>query len=135
MKTEIGKGAWNELNRGVVRSKYETEEETVDHWHAQGGGLFPDDWLENEKKNRTRLQTGRVWRPNGVTPLSIQQGWHHHADLPLRFLREDAKASNNEVVYYPMIDWKKIKTRLQTGRVWHPSGVTPLKRLFTIIFY
>ena len=51
MKTEIGKGAWNELNGGVVRSKYETEWETVDHWHARGGGLWSNDWLEDKKQN------------------------------------------------------------------------------------
>ena len=50
MKTEIGKGVWNELEGGVVRPKNETEGETVDHWHARDGGLFPNDWLEDKKK-------------------------------------------------------------------------------------
>ena len=67
---EIVQSAWNELNRGVVRSKYETEGETVDHWHAQGGGLFPDDWLENEKKTELdykrdvcdALMVSRPWK-------------------------------------------------------------------------
>ena len=57
---------WNKLNGGMVRSKKQTEWETVDHWHARGGGLWSNDWL---KKNRPSLQTGRVWRPGGVTPL------------------------------------------------------------------
>ena len=67
MKTEIGKGVWNELEGGVVRPKNETEWETVDHWHARDGGLLSNDWLEDKKK--TWLQVGRVWRPNDVTPL------------------------------------------------------------------
>ena len=52
----------------MVRSKKQTEWETVDHWHAQDGGLWSNDWL---KKNKTRLQTGRVWRPGSVTPLEM----------------------------------------------------------------
>ena len=53
MKTEIGKGVWNESEGGVVRSKKQTEWETVDHWHARGGGLLSNDWLEDKEKNRT----------------------------------------------------------------------------------
>ena len=67
METEIGKGVWNESEGGVVRSKKQTEWETVDHWHARGGGLWSNDWLEEKK--RPLLQAGRVWRPSGVTPL------------------------------------------------------------------
>ena len=63
---DCGQSDWNELNGGMVRSKKQTGWETVDHWYARGGGLWSNDWL---KKNRTRLQTGRVWRPSGVTPL------------------------------------------------------------------
>ena len=70
MKTEIGKGVWNESEGGVVRSKKQTGWETVDHWHARGGGLWSNDWLEDKKKNRPSLQTGRVWHPGGVTPLN-----------------------------------------------------------------
>ena len=51
MKTEIGKGVWNELNWGVVRSKKQTEWDTVDHWHARGGGLLSNDWLEDKKQD------------------------------------------------------------------------------------
>ena len=51
MKTEIGKGAWNKLNGGVVRSKKQTEWETVDHWHARDGGLLSNDWLEDKKQD------------------------------------------------------------------------------------
>ena len=69
MEFKRGKDVWNELEGGVVRPKNETEGETVDHWHAQGGGLFPNDWLEDKEKNRPSLQAGRVWRPGGVTPL------------------------------------------------------------------
>ena len=50
MKTEIGKGAWNELEGGVVRSKNESEWEKVDYWHARGGGLLSNDWLEDKKQ-------------------------------------------------------------------------------------
>ena len=56
METEIGKGVWNESEGGVVRSKKQTEWETVDHWHARGGGLLSNDWLEDEK---TRLNYKR----------------------------------------------------------------------------
>ena len=38
------------LNRRVVRSKNQTEWETVDHWHARGGGLLSNDWLEDKEK-------------------------------------------------------------------------------------
>ena len=34
---------------GVVRSKKQTGWDTVDHWHARGGGLFSNDWLEDKK--------------------------------------------------------------------------------------
>ena len=37
------------IRRRVVRSKKQTEWETVDHWHAQDGGLLSNDWLENKK--------------------------------------------------------------------------------------
>ena len=67
---EIGQGVWNESEGGVVRSKNEIEGEKVDHWHAQGGGLLSNDWLE-DKENETQLQVGRVWRPGGVTPLLL----------------------------------------------------------------
>ena len=50
MKTEIGKGVWNELEGGVVRSKKQTEWETVDHCPARGGGLLSNDWLEDKEK-------------------------------------------------------------------------------------
>ena len=41
-----GKDAWNELEEGVVRSKKQTEWETIDYWHAQDGGVWSNDWLE-----------------------------------------------------------------------------------------
>ena len=44
-----GQSDWNELNRGMVRSKKQTGWDTVDHWHAQGDGLGSNDWLENKK--------------------------------------------------------------------------------------
>ena len=149
MKTEIDKGAWNELNRGVVRSKYETEWETVDHWHARDGGLWSNDWLEDKKK--------QAFITNGtcVTPwwchaldmfeigLNIQQGWRHHADLPLPGVQNSHPALSKRWREHVQQqggllsnDWlKKNRTRLQTGRVWRPNGVTPLKCLFAIIFY
>ena len=68
MKTEIGKGVWNELEGGVVRPKNETEGETVDHWCARDGGLFPNDWLEDKKTGLhymwdvcDALMTSRPW--------------------------------------------------------------------------
>ena len=50
--------------------------------------------------------------------------------------KQSTIGTHEAVVYGPMIDWKK-KNRplLHVGRVWHPSGVTPLKCLFTIILY
>ena len=50
---ECSQGVWkNELEGGVIKSKKQTEWETVDHWHARGGGLLSNDWLE-DKKNKT----------------------------------------------------------------------------------
>ena len=43
MEFKRGKGVWNESEGGVVWSKMQTEWETVDHWHAQGGGLLSND--------------------------------------------------------------------------------------------
>ena len=65
MKTEIGKGVWNESEGGVVRSKKQTEWEKVDHCHARGGGLLSIDWLE-DKENRCEnvcdaLVASRPW--------------------------------------------------------------------------
>ena len=56
MEIECGKGIWNESEGGVVRSKKQTEWDTVDHWHARGGGLLSNDWLEDKK---TRLNYKR----------------------------------------------------------------------------
>ena len=56
MEFKRGKGVWNESEGRVVRSKKQTEWETVDHWHARGGGLLSNDWLEDEK---TRLNYKR----------------------------------------------------------------------------
>ena len=50
MKFERGKDVWNKSEGGVVRSKKQTEWETVDHWHARGGGLLSNDWLEDKQK-------------------------------------------------------------------------------------
>ena len=50
MKFERRKDVWNESERGVVRSKKQTEWETVDHCYARGGGLLSNDWLEDKEK-------------------------------------------------------------------------------------
>ena len=52
----------------AVRSKKQTECDTVDHWHVRDDGLLSNDWLENKQK-RLLLHVGRMWRPSGVTPL------------------------------------------------------------------
>ena len=44
-----GQSDWNKLNGGMVRSKKQTEGDTVDHWHAQGDGLGSNNWLEDKK--------------------------------------------------------------------------------------
>ena len=49
-KLSAAKVSENELEGGVVRSKKQTEWETVDHWHARGGGLLSNDWLEEKKQ-------------------------------------------------------------------------------------
>ena len=51
MELKRGKDVWNESEGGVVRSKKQTEWETVDHWHARGGGLLSNDWLEDKKQD------------------------------------------------------------------------------------
>ena len=71
MKTEIGKGVWNELEGGVVRPNNETEWETVDHWHARGGGLLPNDWLEDKEKKQDLITSGTC-----VTP-----SWRHALEM------------------------------------------------------
>ena len=45
-----GQSDWNELNRGIVRSKKQTGWDTVDHWHVRDDGLLSNDWLENKQK-------------------------------------------------------------------------------------
>ena len=52
-KLSAAKVSENELEGGVVRSKNESEWEKVDYWHARGGGLLSNDWLEDKEKNRT----------------------------------------------------------------------------------
>ena len=49
MQLEIGNGAWNESEGGVVRPKKQTEWDTVDHWHVRDDGLLSNDWLEEKK--------------------------------------------------------------------------------------
>ena len=49
-KLSAAKVSENELEGGVVRSKKQTEWETVDHWYARGGGLWSNDWLEEKKQ-------------------------------------------------------------------------------------
>ena len=65
----------------------------------------------------------------------LEEGW---LDPRSKLNEKQSTIGTYEAMAYgPMIDWKMKKKRpwLQTGRVWHPSGVTPLKCLFTIIFY
>ena len=50
MEFKRGKGAWKRIKTRVVRLKYETEWEIVDHWHARGGGLLSNDWLQDKEK-------------------------------------------------------------------------------------
>ena len=66
MKTEIGKGVWNESEGGVVRSKKQTGWDTVDHWHVRGGGLLSNDWLKKTELDYKRdvcdaLVVSRPW--------------------------------------------------------------------------
>ena len=69
MKAEIGKGLWNESEGGVVRSKKQTEWDTVDHWHAQGGGLLSNDWLEDKK-------TGLHYKRDVCDALVVSRPWN-----------------------------------------------------------
>ena len=55
----------------MVRSKKQTEWETVDHWHAQGGGLLSNDWLEDKKKKQALITSGTC-----VTP-----SWRHALEM------------------------------------------------------
>ena len=50
MQLEIGNGAWKQIRGGVVRSKKQTECDTVDHWHVRDDGLLSNDWLEDKEK-------------------------------------------------------------------------------------
>ena len=48
MVMKRGKYIWNE--NGVVRSKKQTEWDTVDHGYARGGFLLSNDSLQDKKK-------------------------------------------------------------------------------------
>ena len=69
MKTEIGKGVWNESG-GVVRSKKQTEWDTIDHWYARGGGLLSNDWLEDKEK------TGLNYKRDVCDALVVSRPWN-----------------------------------------------------------
>ena len=69
METEIGKGVWNESEGGVVRSKKQTEWDTIDHWHARGGGLLSNDWLEDKEK------TGLNYKRDVCDALVASRPW------------------------------------------------------------
>ena len=70
MKAEIGKGVWNE-SEGGVRSKKQTEWDTIDHWYARGGGLLSNDWLEDKEKKQDLITSGTC-----VTPW-----WRHVLEM------------------------------------------------------
>ena len=72
MKTEIGKGVWNESEGGVVRSKKQTEWDTIDHWYARGGGLLSNDWLEDKEK------TGLNYKRDVCDALVVSRPWNHY---------------------------------------------------------
>ena len=69
MKTEIGKSVWNESEGGGVRSKKQTGWDTVDHWHARGGGLLSNDWLEDKK-------TGLHYKRDVCDALVVSRPWN-----------------------------------------------------------
>ena len=50
---ENGNWQWclkKRIRRRVIRPKKQTGWETVDRWHARGGGLLSNDWLEDKKQ-------------------------------------------------------------------------------------
>ena len=68
-----------------------------------------------------------------MSETNQKEGWLDPSMKPNE--KQSTIGTHKAVVYGPMIDWKKNKTWLQTGRVWRPSGVTPLKWLYTKKFY
>ena len=62
---------WNELNGGMVRSKKQTECDTVDHWHVRDGGLLSNDWLENKQKNKDFITCGTYVTPEWCHALEM----------------------------------------------------------------
>ena len=63
MEFERGKNVWNESEGGVVRSKKQTEWETVDHWHARDDGLLSNEWLEKQTKKQDLITCGTCVTP------------------------------------------------------------------------
>ena len=63
MDFERGIDAWKQIRGGVVRSKKQTEWETVDHWHVRDGGLWSNDWLENKQKTKDFITCGTYVTP------------------------------------------------------------------------
>ena len=57
------------IRGGVVRSKKQTEWDTVDHWHARGGGLLSNDWLEDKK-------TGLNYKRDVCDALVASRPWN-----------------------------------------------------------
>ena len=69
-KLSAAKVSENELEGGVVRSKKQTEWETVDHWHARGGDLLSNDWLEDKEK------TGLNYMWDVCDALVVSRPWN-----------------------------------------------------------
>ena len=53
----------NESEGGVVRSKKQTEWDTVNYWHARGGGLLSNDWLEDKEEKQDLITNGTCVTP------------------------------------------------------------------------
>ena len=133
MKTEIGKGVWNESEGGVVRSKKQTEWETVDHWHARGGGLLSNDWLEDKEK-QDLITSGTC-----VTPLVASRPWNDCLQKNQRFsLNKWSKLDHPwwlttqrlwgmgqlwKIITSCMIQWDS--NWMNKLRNEHPAGVAP----------
>ena len=47
---DVNRNGWLKRKEGVIKAKKQTESETLDHWHARGGVLLSNDWLEKQKK-------------------------------------------------------------------------------------
>ena len=93
-KRKLAKVSATNLNGGVVRPKYETEWETVDHWHARGGELLSNDWLKYKKKQVL------------ITSGTCVTSWWRHALEMILYKNINVLVWTNGVSWTILDDWR-----------------------------